>query len=80
MWAVQFHPEVHHTKLGTEILRNFALNLCGAKPDWTAQHFIDATIQNVRQTVGKGTRHLRPLRRRGFFRRRNPGRSRSPRW
>ena len=54
MWAVQFHPEVHHTKLGTEILRNFALNICGAKPDWTAQHFIDATIQNVRQTVGKG--------------------------
>src|SRR5438445_845925 len=54
MWAVQFHPEVHHTKLGTEILRNFALNICGAKPDWTAQHFIDATIQNVRQTVGHG--------------------------
>jgi len=54
MWAVQFHPEVHHTKLGTEILRNFALNICGAKPDWTAQHFIDATINNVRQTVGKG--------------------------
>ncbi len=54
MWAVQFHPEVHHTKLGTEILRNFALNICGAKPDWTAQHFIDATIENVRQTVGKG--------------------------
>jgi GMP synthase (glutamine-hydrolysing) len=54
MWAVQFHPEVHHTKFGTEILRNFALNICGAKPDWTAQHFIDATIENVRQTVGKG--------------------------
>src|SRR4029077_8027446 len=35
MWAVQFHPEVHHTPLGTDILRNFALNICGAKPDWT---------------------------------------------
>jgi GMP synthase (glutamine-hydrolysing) len=54
MWAVQFHPEVHHTQSGTDILRNFALNICGAKPTWTAQHFIDATIANVRQTVGEG--------------------------
>ena len=54
MWAVQFHPEVHHTPLGTDILRNFALNICGAKPTWTAQHFIDATIAQVRQQVGQG--------------------------
>jgi len=54
MWAVQFHPEVHHTKLGKEILRNFVFNICGAKPTWTAQHFIDATIASVRQTVGNG--------------------------
>ena len=54
MWAVQFHPEVHHTQHGTDILRNFALQICGAKPTWTAQHFIDATIANVRETVGDG--------------------------
>ena len=54
MWAVQFHPEVHHTQSGTEILRNFALVICGAKPTWTPQHFIDATIANVRQVVGAG--------------------------
>jgi len=54
MWAVQFHPEVHHTQSGTEILRNFALVICGAKPTWTPQHFIDATVANVRQTVGTG--------------------------
>ena len=54
MWAVQFHPEVHHTPLGTDILRNFALNICGAKPTWTAQHFIDATVAQVRQQVGQG--------------------------
>jgi GMP synthase (glutamine-hydrolysing) len=54
MWAVQFHPEVHHTPLGTDILRNFALNICGAKPSWTPQHFIDATVAQVRQQVGKG--------------------------
>ena len=54
MWAVQFHPEVHHTKLGTDILRNFVFNICGAKPDWTAQHFIDATVSSIRQQVGSG--------------------------
>jgi GMP synthase (glutamine-hydrolysing) len=54
MWAVQFHPEVRHTQSGTDILRNFALVICRAKPTWTPQHFIDATISNVRQTVGNG--------------------------
>jgi GMP synthase (glutamine-hydrolysing) len=54
MFAVQFHPEVHHTQHGTDILRKFALEICGAKPTWTPQHFIDATIASVRQTVGSG--------------------------
>ena len=54
MWAVQFHPEVHHTPRGADILRNFALNICGAKPTWTPQHFIDATIAQVTQQVGNG--------------------------
>jgi len=54
MWAVQFHPEVHHTPLGADILRNFALNICGAKPSWTPQHFIDATVAQIRQQVGSG--------------------------
>jgi GMP synthase (glutamine-hydrolysing) len=54
MYSVQFHPEVRHTQSGTDILRNFALEICGAKPTWTPQHFIDATIANVRHTVGNG--------------------------
>jgi GMP synthase (glutamine-hydrolysing) len=54
MWAVQFHPEVHHTPLGADILRNFAVNICGAKPSWTPQHFIDATVAQVKQQVGNG--------------------------
>ena len=54
MFAVQFHPEVQHTKFGTEILRNFVLNVCGATPDWTPQHFIHATIASIRDTVGQG--------------------------
>ena len=54
LFAVQFHPEVRHTKLGTEILRNFVLNICNAKPTWTPQHFVDATIASVRAQVGSG--------------------------
>ena len=53
-FAVQFHPEVHHTKNGTEILRNFIFKICGAKPLWTPQHFIDSTIAQVRRQVGTG--------------------------
>jgi GMP synthase (glutamine-hydrolysing) len=53
-YAVQFHPEVHHTKRGTDILRNFVLNICKAKPTWTPQHFVDATVESVRRQVGSG--------------------------
>ena len=53
-FAVQFHPEVHHTRNGTEILRNFIFKICGAKPTWTPQHFIDSTIEQVKQQVGSG--------------------------
>jgi len=54
LWAVQFHPEVRHTEHGTAMLRNFALRICGAQPNWTPQHFIEATIANVREVVGNG--------------------------
>src|SRR5258708_4230050 len=53
-WAVQFHPEVHHTPLGADILRNFALKICGAPPTWTGQHFIDSTVAAVKAQVGAG--------------------------
>jgi GMP synthase (glutamine-hydrolysing) len=52
IWAVQFHPEVHHTRLGTKILRNFVFDICKAEPNWTPQHFIEQTIAEVRQTTG----------------------------
>ena len=54
IWAVQFHPEVHHTKQGTALLRNFLFNICNATPDWTPEHFIQATVAAIREKVGSG--------------------------
>jgi GMP synthase (glutamine-hydrolysing) len=52
MWAVQFHPEVAHTPQGMELLRNFVLDICGAKADWTPEHFIQTTVARVQAQVG----------------------------
>src|SRR5437588_3512872 len=54
IWAVQFHPEVHHTPMGTQVLRNFVFDICGAAANWTSQRFIDQTIADVRERVGAG--------------------------
>jgi GMP synthase (glutamine-hydrolysing) len=58
IWAVQFHPEVHHTKRGIDLLRNFVYNICGARGDWTPQHFIDESIRQIRQSVGEEGRAI----------------------
>ncbi len=52
--AVQFHPEVAHTLIGSDILRNFVFDLCGCQPDWTMHSFIDTTVQEIRDKVGDG--------------------------
>jgi GMP synthase (glutamine-hydrolysing) len=54
IWAVQFHPEVAHTKQGMELLRNFVLGICGAEADWTPEHFIASTVERVKAQVGEG--------------------------
>ncbi|MBW6520516.1 MAG: glutamine-hydrolyzing GMP synthase [Desulfoarculaceae bacterium] len=50
--AVQFHPEVAHTLIGTDVLRNFIFGLCDCQPDWTMYSFIAATVAAIRDKVG----------------------------
>ena len=50
--AVQFHPEVAHTLIGTDILRNFIFGLCNCRPDWTMHSFIESTVAAIRHQVG----------------------------
>jgi GMP synthase (glutamine-hydrolysing) len=54
IWAVQFHPEVHHTPQGAELIRNFVFGICGAAGDWTPAHFIQSTVSAIREKVGSG--------------------------
>jgi GMP synthase (glutamine-hydrolysing) len=54
IWAVQFHPEVHHTPLGPQLIRNFVFTICGASGDWTPAHFIQTTVVGIREKVGDG--------------------------
>ena len=53
IYGIQFHPEVIHTEQGTEILKNFVLNICKAKQDWTMKAFIDSTIKEISKIEGK---------------------------
>ena len=50
--AVQFHPEVVHTLIGNDVLRNFIFGICKCSPSWTMSSFIDSTVQAIRKMVG----------------------------
>jgi GMP synthase (glutamine-hydrolysing) len=54
IWAVQFHPEVHHTRHGKQLLRNFVFDICRACPNWTPQRFIEETVGSIREMVADG--------------------------
>ncbi|HGH7811318.1 TPA: glutamine-hydrolyzing GMP synthase, partial [Streptococcus agalactiae] len=51
-YGIQFHPEVRHSVYGNDILKNFAVNICGARGDWSMDNFIDMEIAKIRETVG----------------------------
>ncbi len=52
-FAVQFHPEVYHTVEGTQMLANFALDICGCSGDWTPDSFIETTVEDLRKQIGQ---------------------------
>lgn len=56
IYCVQFHPEVSHTPLGKEIIRNFLFNVCECTGDWTPASFIKEEIERIRETVGPNDR------------------------
>ncbi len=52
LFGVQFHPEVTHTPKGKEILDNFLFRICKCEPTWTMPHFIETSVQTIRNQVG----------------------------
>ena len=52
-FALQFHPEVYHSKDGHIFLKNFLVDICGFSQDWTPSAFVEETISYLREQVGK---------------------------
>ena len=52
IWAVQFHPEVYHTVQGAELLRNFVVDICGSRQEWSAASFVETTVEALKQQLG----------------------------
>jgi GMP synthase (glutamine-hydrolysing) len=52
--GIQFHPEVVHTPLGKEIIRNFLFDVCGCTGTWEPASFIEQAVYNIRAQVGDG--------------------------
>ncbi len=51
-WGIQFHPEVYHSTEGKTLLKNFIVNICGCKQDWTPDSFIETTIAELQAKIG----------------------------
>ena len=52
VFAVQFHPEVFHTLQGSLLLKNFVVDICGSRQDWSAASFVDTTVAELKAQLG----------------------------
>ena len=52
VFAVQFHPEVFHTIQGSLMLKNFVVDICGSKQEWSAASFVDTTVAELKEQLG----------------------------
>lgn len=52
IFGIQFHPEVHHTVIGKQLLENFLFSVCSFKGEWTPQSFIETTTISIKEKVG----------------------------
>ena len=56
LYGIQFHPEVVHTKRGRDILRNFVIEIAGARQNWTPANFISSNVEDIRRRVEEHSR------------------------
>lgn len=52
LWAVQFHPEVFHTAQGTLLLKNFVVDICGSKQEWSPASYVETTVKELKEQLG----------------------------
>ena len=52
LYCLQFHPEVYHSIEGKKIIRNFLVDVCGCRQDWTAAHFISDSVAALKKSIG----------------------------
>ena len=52
-YGIQFHPEVYHSTEGTALLKNFVVDICGCKQDWTPDSFIETTVAELKAKIGE---------------------------
>lgn len=53
IYGVQFHPEVFHSLIGKDLLKNFVCDICGSQQEWSAANFVEQTVKELREQVGE---------------------------
>ena len=52
LYGVQFHPEVFHSEQGRLLLRNFVVDICGSRQDWSPSSFVESSVETLKSQLG----------------------------